>query len=118
LAVKFEIQFGKEKILKNIYKKHITQLFPLNLFLNEANNMYLELSVTAGVPTSSCNLKILTLFTTHLFLLEVQKRMAVRLPLSLNPHTHSYPKAAKVYSSFHSFAFGRRRIGDQAFLVV
>jgi hypothetical protein len=83
------------------------KLFLLNLALNEANNFYLELPVTAAVPTSCCNLQILTPFTTHLFLLEVQKRMSVHPPLPLNPHTHSYPKAAKVFSCFNIFAVAR-----------
>ena len=43
------------------------KLFPVNLVVNEAANSYLELPVTAAVPSSCCNLKILTLFTTHLF---------------------------------------------------
>jgi hypothetical protein len=76
-------------------KKNITKLFCLNLDLNESNNSYHELPVTAAVSTSCRNLKILTLFTTRLFLLELQKRMSVHLPLSLNPRTHRIRRQQK-----------------------
>jgi len=81
-------------------EKHITDLFSLYLALNEANNAYDGLLVTAAVPTTCRNLQILSLFSPHIyFCLDVLKTASLQLPLSQYPHTRPYPKPAFTFDT-------------------
>jgi len=73
------------------------------LILNEAKNAKLELSETADMPTFLPKLQVLSIFTTHLLLSEVQTRKAPLSTTFPKPSQLSISQTRKFFS--HPAAF-------------